>query len=41
MRRALVAAALIVPLVAAGADRDWNGSARWSRLRTPNDGPPQ
>jgi penicillin-insensitive murein endopeptidase len=41
MRRALVAAALIVPLAAAGADRDWNGPARWSRLRTPKAGPPQ
>ncbi len=41
MRRALVAAALMVPLAAAGADRDWNGSARWSQERTPKSGSPQ
>jgi penicillin-insensitive murein endopeptidase len=41
MRRALLVAVLLLPLAAAGADRGWNGSARWSQQRTPKDGRPQ
>ncbi len=39
MRRKLAALAVLVPLVAAAADRGWNGSARWSQQRTPKSGP--
>ncbi len=41
MRRALLVAALLLPIAAAGADRGWHGSARWSQQRAPKNGPPQ
>src|SRR6185436_7800892 len=41
MKRAFVAAALWLSVTAAGADRDWSLSSRWSHQRTPKDGPPR
>jgi penicillin-insensitive murein endopeptidase len=41
MRRALAAVALWLSLAAAGGDRGWNLSSRWSQQRTPKDGPPR
>ena len=41
MKRAFVAAALWLSVTAAGADRDWSLSSRWSQQRTPKDGPPR
>jgi penicillin-insensitive murein endopeptidase len=41
MRRALAAVALWLSLAAAGADRGWNLSSRWSQQRTPKGGPPR